>query len=116
MRPVIPAGYSMDKSALRLFYWAPRLLAILLALIPAALTYSRFGAGDLDRAIPLDVILEHLLPRIPILVVLAAAWKWEWIGGVCFTAVAVAWEVTTWGEAHPAVQLMIVGPPLVIGG
>jgi hypothetical protein len=58
--------------------------------------------------------LIHVAPAILLLVVVALAWKREWIGGLVFTSLAVGY---VWSARHRADWVLTnSGPLLAVGG
>lgn len=57
----------------------------------------------------------HLVPTFLILIVLAVSWRWEWVGGVLFTALALLYLVTSWGRLHWSAYAVISGPLCLLG-
>ena len=71
-----------------------------------------FSEGkSLVRALP-DFAM-HLLPALVLLVIVGVSWRWEWVGGIAFTGVALAYAYGA--RSHPAWILTISGPLLVVG-
>ncbi len=60
-------------------------------------------------------LLRHLIPTGILLVLLAVSWRWEWVGGVGFSALGVFYLVTFWGRVHWSAHVLIAGPLLVLG-
>ena len=44
--------------------------------------------------------LIHLIPTGIVLVALAVSWRWEWVGGILFIALGMAYLVTSWNKFH----------------
>jgi hypothetical protein len=105
----------MEKFSLWMMYWTPRIASIILAIVPVVLTYSKFGIDQAYNPATSDQLVQHLAPSLCVLIVLAVAWRWEWVGALCFMAFSATYLFLTWGIAHPAVQAIMVIPPLVIG-
>ena len=102
----------MTSSVRKLMLWSPRVLGILVALFLAVFALDAFGEGKgLVEALP-DFLI-HVAPALVLLLVVAVSWRWEWVGGVVFTAVAVAYSVTTLHRLDWV--LAIAGPLLVVG-
>jgi hypothetical protein len=57
----------------------------------------------------------HLIPTAILLIVLALSWRWEWVGGVLFTALGVLYLVMFWGKFALSVYLLISGPLFLVG-
>ncbi len=92
-------------------FWAPRLLCIayIVSLSLFALdVFSGFHGFRQTAA----ALLIHLVPSVIVALVLALAWKWEWIGAVLFGAAAtycayLAFRHTSW-------ILVLSGPLFVV--
>lgn len=95
-----------------LLLWGPRVLGIVVSLFLGVFALDAFSEGkSLFRALPDFAI--HLLPALVLLAIVGASWRWEWVGGVAFTGVAVAYAYAARG--HPSWVLAISGPLLVVG-
>lgn len=95
----------MTTTSGRLLLWSPRILGILVSMF--------VGLFALDaQALPDFVI--HLVPAVLLLALVAASWRWEWIGGVAFIGLAVAYA-TMMARGHLDWMLVISGPLLVVG-
>jgi len=104
----------MNTSIKRVLFWAPRILCILFALFLSlfALDIFDMGLGFWETILAL---LIHLVPVYIVVFVLFLAWKWEWVGAVLFTALAVFYVVWTWGKFDWSTYLAISGPLFFIG-
>lgn len=60
----------------------------------------------------LGALALHLFPTWLCLFGVAIAWRREWIGGVTFAALALAYAV--WAHAHPDWILVVGGPLLLV--
>jgi hypothetical protein len=88
----------MERSGDALLVWAPRVLGIALCLFLSVFALDAFGGGRSTPQALADFAI-HVAPMILLLVVVALSWRWEWVGGVVFTALAVAYGV--WTRHHP---------------
>ncbi len=94
-----------------LFVWSPRVLGLGMSLFLALFAFDAFqGAPFHETAVALAV---HLLPALLVLALVAAAWKWEWLGALGFIGLAVLYAAIA--HARPDWILVISGPMLVIG-
>lgn len=102
------------ESARLLLFWSPRLLTILFALFISSFALDVFGevSGFWMTA---AALLVHLIPTFVILLLLAAAWRWEWIGAVAFTSLGILYLLAAWDRFHWSACAMISGPLLLIG-
>jgi hypothetical protein len=102
----------MSTIAKRILFWTPRAICIAFAIFLSLFAldvFSEFhGLGKILLA-----LLIHLVPVYIVLGVLAVAWRWEWVGAVCFAGLAI-WYA--WGTVrrHPDWTAGIAGPLLVI--
>jgi uncharacterized membrane protein YccC len=98
----------MTTSARRLLLWGPRFLGILVGVF-----LSLFALDALDEGIP--ALLLHVAPAAAILLVVAAAWRWEWLGGTVFVGLAVVYGVMALRSGHMDWVLIVSGPLLIVG-
>ncbi len=107
----------MSRSAARLLYWSPRILTIAFGIFISLFALEAFNQfhGFWRLAIAFAI---GLVPALIVLAVLAAAWKWEWIGAAIFALLAICYS---WGAIHRhflswPIFLGIPLPLLVIAG
>lgn len=96
----------MHLPASTLLSWSPRVIGLAFALF-----LSMFALDALEEGIV--ALLLHLTPTIVLLLVVAAAWRREWIGGAAFIACAVFFGAPAWVRGEP--NLIITGPLLTVG-
>jgi hypothetical protein len=76
------------KTNHKIIYWVPRIICIL-----AILFVSMFAADVFESRLPFWKLLlglfMHLIPSFILAAVLVIAWKWELVGGIILTAVAL---------------------------
>ena len=104
----------MGTYAKRLLFWTPRILTLLFAVFLGLFATDVFneGYGFWDTV---KAFLIHLIPAFSVLVVLALAWRWAWIGALVFTSFATIYTIGALDSPHPvAWPLIIAGPQLVI--
>ena len=104
----------MSRNTGSLLFWSPRVLSIAFAVFLSvfALDVFKEGLGLWQTAIALAM---HLIPTAIFLVALILAWRWEWVGGVFYPALAAVYAV--WSlPRHPAWFLAIGAPLLVMAG
>lgn len=94
-------------------YWAPRLLAIAVAIFLSLFALDVFGEGYSlwETAVALFM---HLLPALAILAILLIAWKWEALGGALFIALGLFFSLYFRGNPW-TVSLMLFGPLALAG-
>jgi hypothetical protein len=101
----------MTTYSRRALFWTPRALCIAFAVFLSLFALDVFNEGyGFWRT--LGALLMHLIPAAIVLVVLAVAWRWEWIGTVVFAGFGMCYAITTW--RHPDWFLTISGPLFVI--
>jgi hypothetical protein len=96
----------------QLLYWAPRLLGIVFILFVSTFALDVFSEHlPFPRTILALVI--HLIPTAIMTALLIVSWRWEWVGGVGFVALALLYIEMMGGlpRAYP----IIFGPGLLIG-
>ncbi len=76
------------KNSIKLFYWLPRVLCILAILFISMFALDSFEEGKSIWQ-QLASLGMHLIPTFILLIFLAIAWKWEFIGGIIFTLIGV---------------------------
>jgi len=86
----------MKKTSATLLLWAPRIAGIVVAAFLGLFALDAFEGRSLVAALPAFAI--HLLPSFLVLAVVAAAWKFEWIGAVAFLGLAVLYAVMVRGR------------------
>jgi hypothetical protein len=104
----------MNTPTKRFLFWTPRILCLLFAAFISMFALDVFGEhlGFLKTIVAL---LMHLIPTGIVLVILAATWRWEWIGGLLFPALGILYLVRFWGRFHWSVYLMLSGSLFVLG-
>ena len=104
----------MNEPVRRILFWSPRILTIAFALFISVFALDVFdeASGFAQTALAL---LMHLIPTFLVLLSLAVAWRREWLGGVLFTALGIAYIVMAWGRFPLGVYFAIAGPLFVLG-
>jgi hypothetical protein len=92
-------------------FWTPRLLTILFAIFISLFSLDVF-AEDGGFLKIFFAFMIHLIPTAIIVTILILSWKREWIGGVIFFLLGIAYAV--WAFSHPQWILFISGPLFVI--
>ena len=104
----------MSRSNQQLLYWIPRALGIAFAVF-----ISIFALDVFSMNVPfwrqLLGFAIHLFPTLIVVVVLAFAWKHEWVGMVGFIALGVLYLSITGLQFPLVVYLIIAGPAFLIG-
>ena len=104
----------MSTSTKRVLFWTPRVLGVLFAIFVSVFTLDVFSEGyGLWQTI--GALLLHLVPTFIVVIALVIAWRWEWVGTVLFSALAVFYVVWTWGRFPWVTYLSISGPLGLMG-
>jgi hypothetical protein len=103
-----------SRISLQLLYWIPRALCIVFALFVSLFALDVFGEGRGFWG-TLGALAVHLIPTYIIIVVLAVTWRWEWVGGVLFIALAGLYIDRFWGRFPFGTYAVICGPLLMMG-
>lgn len=102
----------MTTTSARLLLWSPRVLGILACVFLSLFALDAFNEGKtFSQALPALAI--HVAPALLLLTVVAASWRWEWVGGIAFVALAVAYVTIARGRLDWI--LVISGPFLIVG-
>jgi hypothetical protein len=104
----------MKSVSNRLLYWVPRILAILFAMFISVFALDVFGE-HLPFWRMILALFIHLIPTFMLLIVLALAWKWEWIGGIGYFALGVFYIYESGGRFPVYTYVAIAGPAFLIG-
>jgi Na+/H+-dicarboxylate symporter len=103
----------MTTTSNQLLRWSARILGILVSLFIGAFALDAFREQrPLPQAFP-DFI-SHLVPAVVLLAVVAASFRWEWIGAVAFIGLATLYALISGGRLDWV--LAISGPLLTVGG
>lgn len=93
------------------FFWTPRLLTILFSIFISVFTLDAFSEGE-GFTKTLIAFLIHFIPTAIIVTILVLSWKREWIGGVVFLLLGIAYAIVA--VSHPSWILAISGPLFII--
>jgi hypothetical protein len=104
----------MNKPLKRVVFWTPRILCVVFALFISVFALDVFGEGYGFWETILALFM-HLIPTAIILIVLALAWHWEWIGAILFAALGVAYLIMAWGQFGWPTYVFIAGPLFTLG-
>ena len=102
----------MDRRESALLLWAPRVLGIAVCLFLSIFALDAFGEGKSAVQALADFAL-HVVPMLALLGIVALSWRWEWVGGVVFTALAIVYAAWAW--QHPVWIVAIAVPLLAVG-
>jgi hypothetical protein len=99
----------MNRTSATLLLWAPRIAGILVAAFLGLFALDAFEGRTFVAALPAFAI--HLVPSFLVLAVVAAAWKFEWIGAVAFLGLAVLYAVMVRGRID---WIAVISGPLLL--
>ncbi|MGE5176008.1 MAG: hypothetical protein ACM3JJ_06485 [Hyphomicrobiales bacterium] len=104
----------MNETQRRVLYWSPRLLCILFGLFLAVFALDVFSMKFTfwER---IGALALHLTPTLIVLIGLALIWRHEWIGGILFPLLGIAYLVAGWGRMHWSAFALISAPLIVVG-
>jgi hypothetical protein len=105
---------AMQKPLKRIVFWMPRILCVLFAVFVSLFALDVFGEGYSFWE-TIVALLMHLVPTGIILIALAIAWRWEWIGAILFVALGVWYVIMAWGKFEWPTYLLIAGPLFLVG-
>ncbi len=97
----------------RLLFWTPRIALLFFAFLVSLFALDVFGQGY-GFWQTMGALFMHLLPVWGFLLVVAVAWRWEWVGAIALTGWAIFYMVMA-GGFLPSVYLMMAGLPFVLG-
>lgn len=86
--------------ALLLFLlWIPRILGILFAILLSLFAFDVFGfnAGFWRTLL---AFLSQLIPAFLVAGFVILSWKWQWVGGIAFLILGIAYIVYSSGQGH----------------
>jgi len=102
----------MSRSAARLLYWSPRILAIVFAAFISIFALDAFGEnhGFWSTALAFSI---HMVPTMIVVAILIAAWRWEWIGAVVY-ALLMALYLWCGLPRRPLLGVLMIATPLLV--
>jgi hypothetical protein len=102
----------MTRTIDRLVWWGPRISGLAVAGFLSLFALDAFsGTTSAFEALPAFAI--HLIPSMLVLVVVAIAWRFEWIGAIAFMALAALYAVMVRGRVDWVAA--ISGPLIMVG-
>lgn len=104
----------MGKTAERLLYWAPRILAILFAGFISLFALDVFEGQGLAATILALAI--HLIPTMLVVAALVIAWRWEWLGAILFAGLGLAYIAMMWCDSEWLPLVLFPVPLFLIAG
>jgi len=112
MEPASSRDEDLVSRSGKLLLWSPRVLGILVCCFLSVFSLDAFGNRlALVQALPDFAI--HITPVLLLLAVVIVSWRWEWVGGLVFTGLAVIYAYAT--RDHLSWILIIAGPLLIVG-
>ncbi|MBI4909895.1 MAG: hypothetical protein HY820_40125 [Acidobacteria bacterium] len=105
----------MTAPARKALFWAPRLLCIAFGLFASIFALDVFQGNQSFWRI-LAALFMHLIPVFVLFAILAVAWRWEWVGAVTYSAMAVLHLIWANTQTHLRLpdQALIAGPLFVV--
>lgn len=103
----------MSQTSQRIIFWAPRLLAILYLAFISLFALDVFNHANSLRQ-TLTALAIHLIPTAIGALVLALAWRWEWLGAAIFALAAFLYAASNLN--HPSWIAVISAPLLLVAG
>jgi hypothetical protein len=99
----------MRPTADKFVFWAPRVAGLLMAGFLALFALDALTEGTLVQRVV--GLLIHLVPAALVLIVVAIAWRFEWVGALAFGALAIGYGMmVNWRLDWVAV----IGGPLAL--
>ena len=96
-----------------ILFWTPRIVTILFAIFISLFATDVFNE-NLNLIDTIIAFLIHLIPTLIILFLLAIAWRWELVGAIIFSSIAIFYIFWTWGKFDWTVYVIITGPMFLI--
>lgn len=103
----------MSDTARLVLWWAPRVLGGLFACFVAIFAADVFDDHQ-GFWRTLAALAIHLVPTGLLLLILALAWRREWVGGVFYLALGVLYCRWAWGRLDWTAFVLIAGPLFVL--
>jgi hypothetical protein len=110
---------AMTPISRKLLFWSPRVICILFAVFLSLFALDVFD-GRHGFWQTMLAFLIHLIPVFALVLIFAAAWRWEWIGAAFFPALGalyVWWAWRRWRWPYNIENCAtIAGPLFLLGG
>lgn len=105
----------VDRRLARWIYWSPRIAGIVIILFISLFALDVFSEGY-SLAEMLLAFLMHMLPSIALAILLALAWRWEWIGFLTFLVAGLFFMRTIFFDPLQSLGMFLLfsGPLLLI--
>jgi hypothetical protein len=104
----------MNPSLRMWLLWTPRVLCILYAVFISLFALDAFSPNR-RLAENLLALAMHLIPTAVVLIVLAVAWRWAWVGAVVYAGLGILYLVMFRGRFDWSAYAMIAGPLFLTG-
>jgi len=98
----------------RIFYWIPRVLAVISILFMAMFSLDAFD-GDESFGMKMLGFLMHNIPVLIVTAILVIAWKWEFAGGILFILASIAGTIFFHSFTGNPDSIIVIAPFLIIG-
>jgi general stress protein CsbA len=102
----------MNTQVNPVLFWTPRILTIAFAGFMGLFATDAF-TGEGNAIHVMDSFLMHLIPALIIVLMLGLSWKREWIGGLTFIVMAIAYALYAYNHL---LWILIISSPLFIIG
>lgn len=103
----------MTRTSAKVVLWGPRVLGLLMSVFLSLFALDAFSEGKpLMEALPAFAV--HVAPAVCLLIIVGLSWRWEWLGGVAFIGLSVAYATMM---AHGRLDwMLLISAPLVVIG
>jgi hypothetical protein len=98
----------------RIFYWIPRVLAIISILFMTLFSLDAFG-GNESFGMKMLGFLMHNIPVLIVTAILVVAWKWEVAGGILFILSFITGTLFFHSFSGNPGSIIVIAPLLLIG-
>lgn len=114
-----PKKKDKGKKISGLLFWTPRVLSILFILFISLFALDIFE-GEYGFWGTIIGLFMHLIPSFILIVLLAIAWRWEWVGGIAFIGFGLWYIMMLTRNSLPwylaiSWSLQIAGPAFLVG-
>ncbi len=79
------------QTGIKILHWTPRIICILAILFISLFAFDSFSPG-LTMWQQIGAFLMHLIPSFILIALLVVAWKREFIGGIIFALIGLAFS------------------------
>jgi hypothetical protein len=98
----------------RIFYWIPRVLAVVSILFMTMFSLDAFN-GNESFGMKMLGLLIHNIPVLIVTAILIVAWKWEFAGGILFIFSFIAGTIFFHSFTGNPGSIVVIAPFLIIG-